>query len=395
MLPSVAAIRADTFRLKCQVTMKIRMIYAISALSIIAWAGAAFFLNRDATEHHIAPVDFPTDGTASNSVAEVKDAKIVPRLPEGFDTNKIESWLARQRLGAWTNDPQVMHAYRMQRADRLWNWKRPINFWGVVVDERGDPVPNTQVTFSWTDLSADGSSTKVVVSDENGWVSLTNKQGYCLGVRPGKEGFYVPREGVINLNYAEPWDPSYHEPDRTRPILIRLRSMGTSEPLIHRRGLDYNVVNGILWIDLAGQRIADRHKQEKYDLQFKLSSSPDVNINGQRRFDWTVEVSADEGGLVAFEEEFPFLAPEDGYHAIITFFMEAEDPNWSSGHEGAFFFKTKGGQHYGRIKFRASPSPRGERPSIQILEYFLNPAGSRNLEYSPELDVSERYYVPR
>src|SRR2546421_3528084 len=42
---------------------------------------------------------------------------------------------------------------RRDRADSKWEWKIPIQFYGVAVDENEQPVPGADVYFQWTNLS--------------------------------------------------------------------------------------------------------------------------------------------------------------------------------------------------------------------------------------------------
>jgi hypothetical protein len=126
-----------------------------------------------------------------------------------------------------------------------------------------------------------------------------------------------------------------------------------------------------------------------------MTHGPEVQVNGQRRYDWNIEVSASGGGLVSHDEEFPFLAPEEGYQPVLRASMKAEDPEWVGFFRRKCYFKTRDGANYGRVDFEMHPFPKRSSPRVQIREYYLNPAGSRNLEYDADLDVGEKYYVPR
>jgi len=317
-----------------------------------------------------------------------------PRLAEAFDEARSNYIAFRNRTQTWMEDPVASNALAKSREDPHWFWKQPINFWGIVLDEVDHPVDGASVTFTWNDMSTKGTSTEAVSSDADGRITLRDKVGYVLGVQVTKQGFYRTRLSSLSFNYAEPWAPHFHVPDVQRPVILRLRRKGFPSPMIRRERLEYfaSETNPVVRVDLLGQREVN---EEPWDLAFVMSHGPEVQINGQRRYDWSIEVTANGGGLIPYDEEFPFLAPEDGYQPVLRASMRAEDPNWAGYIRQQCFFKTREGANYGRIDFEISPFPRRQPPRILIHQYFLNPAGSRNLEYDMDLDVGEKYYVPR
>jgi len=317
----------------------------------------------------------------------------VPRMAEAFDPAASNAWAARQYSQTWLQDPLAKAAAEGALKDPSWNWKRPIDFYGVVFDENGLGVPDARVSFQWTNISAEDAINIDGFTDNSGSIELRDKQGYVLSVTVFKDGYYTPTGGSLSFNYAEPWDLRFHRPDAQRPIILKLRKKGQPEPLVHRWNLEYNTANdqGSILVDLLGQRQVN----SGHDLQFTMSHGPEVILKGQRRFDWKVEVAAADGGLVVYDEEFPFLAPEEGYEPILRGSMKADDPDWTSGFERKCFFRSRGGQHYGRIIFRVSPFPKDSPPGVTLNEYYLNPAGSRNLEFNANLEVGEKFYVPR
>jgi hypothetical protein len=276
------------------------------------------------------------------------------------------------------------------RRDPLWKWKRPITFWGLVLDEQGLPVPGARVEMTWTDLSSDGHSSETITSDATGRVRLEGEEGAVLTVRASDGAFYSTKEAHRILNYAEPWDPQFHRPNPDQPVVLRLRRKGLSEPLVHRENLRFQVTSatGEVRIDLVGQR----EVPSGGDLRITVHHGPERVVGGRRRFDWDMVISPVDGGMVAHAEEFPFMAPETGYLPEVRYSQSAEDPGWQDGFEGRFFLRTRNGKAHARIELRVSPFPRGAPPTVTVLDYHLNPSGSRNLEYTPDLDVSSDHY---
>ena len=299
-----------------------------------------------------------------------------------------ESIESESELGQ--TNPSAEEVIEALRRDPLWRWRRPIAFWGLVLDELGQPVPDARVEMTWTDLSPAGHSSTITNSDASGRVRLEGKEGAVLTVRTSREGFYSTRDAHRILNYGEPWDPRFHRPNPDRPEVLRLRRKGLTEPLIHRENLKFPMTSatGEVLIDLVGQRTV----AVGGDLRVVVHHGPERLVEGRRRFDWAVVLSGVEGGLVAHEEEFPFRAPDAGYLPEIRFQQSSEDPAWRDGFEGRFFLRSRNGAVHARIELRVSPFPRSAPPTVTLLDYHLNPSGSRNLEYTSELDVSADHF---
>jgi hypothetical protein len=69
------------------------------------------------------------------------------------------------------------------------------------------------------------------------------------------------------------------------------------------------------------------------------------------------------------------LAPENGYIPTNEIAMPVDDPNWKSDVDVRFYYLLADG-HYGRMKF--SMVAGGDH--FCLIESYLNPTGSRNLE---------------
>ncbi len=292
--------------------------------------------------------------------------------------------------GSRSSELSTEQALEALRRDPQWRWRRPVAFWGLVLDEQDHPVPDARVEMAWTDLSPAGHSSVVITSDGLGRVHLEGKEGAVLTVRASGEGFHSTSDAHRILNYGEPWDPQFHRPSQDRPVVLRLRRKGPAEPLVHRENLRFPITSatGEVVIDLVGQRAVAIGG----DLRVLVHHGPERSVGDRRRFDWDLVIAGVDGGLVVHAEEFPFLAPDTGYLSEIRIRQSAEDPAWRDGFEGRFFLRSRSGTAHARIELRVSPFPRGAPPTVTLLDYHLNPSGSRNLEYTPELDVSTDHY---
>jgi len=93
-------------------------------------------------------------------------------------------------------------------------------------------------------------------------------------------------------------------------------------------------------------------------------------------------VSVPDGGLILTDKELDFVAPENGYRASAEITMPADRPNWKDDVDLKFFYRLRDGR-YGRMTF--SMIAGGDH--FCLIESFLNPSGSRNLELDPRRAV--------
>ena len=258
-------------------------------------------------------------------------------------------------------------------ADPQYDWKQPINFYGKVVDETNQPVANADVHFVWNDLSQKGTSETNAQSDGNGLFLFTGQQGKRLFVDVAKNGYYASRRNPLAFEYANPADGLF-TPDAANPVVFHLRKKGQAEQLIHGLKLFGSRVDGSLsYVDLTA---AKNGRTPPGDLTVQCTRS---EPNDEKKFDWTFTVGVPDGGLIESTNEFDFVAPETGYQSSYQIAHRASDSDWTGQEKRKFFVKSQGGQHYARIEITIIPDYN--QNAAYDVEWFLNPSGSRNLEY--------------
>jgi len=80
-----------------------------------------------------------------------------------------------------------------------------------------------------------------------------------------------------------------------------------------------------------------------------------------------------------------YEAPESGYRQTYELHMSVADPNWQEQIEKTFFIKSRDGKVYGY--FHVTIIPNYNDISVFKTESFINPAGSRNLEFDPAKEI--------
>ncbi len=66
--------------------------------------------------------------------------------------------------------------------------------------------------------------------------------------------------------------------------------------------------------------------------------------------------------------------------------MAADDPKWTDEMSVELYLKSQGGKHYSAVKLNVMVGSEKPKTGFSFCS-FLNPSGSRNLEYDPLQDV--------
>lgn len=278
------------------------------------------------------------------------------------------------------NDRDPEYTYRSLKADEQgdheFQGRAPISFFGRVVDQDDQPLAGVSVEFSWTDLSAKGTSQAATTSDSAGRFELLGRTGKSLSVKVTKEGYYPYRDFSWNsYEYGSPF--GRHFPDKNAPVLFRLKKQGKVEPLFAwTAGLQVTNDGTVTVFQLQPAVVTERG-----DLRLQCKLGPE---NPARHFDWEFSMAIPGGGFVAIDEEFPFLAPENGYVDTVAFTATADDPGWKPGFvRREFYVRLSNPVRYGRIRVEFDPATiRYYKHSSVLLSFWINPSGSRVLEAS-------------
>ena len=109
----------------------------------------------------------------------------------------------------------------------------------------------------------------------------------------------------------------------------------------------------------------------------------DLRAPGARAFNWKCRLSMLGGGLIETDDEFNFTAPEKGYGPSLMIDMPASDADWQNEIRRKLFIQLPDGS-FGRLEIYLLARNGVYSDSIG----FINPSGSRNLEYDPNKVIS-------
>jgi NHL repeat len=253
---------------------------------------------------------------------------------------------------------------------------QPINFFGMVLDERDQPVAGANVQLQWTGFLIHGSASSNLITDQEGLFFLTNQLGIRLSVSVNKSGYYPTRQNA-NLGsfvYAVA-DGEVIHPDPARPITYHLRKKGpganslvTSQYGVYQ---DFSVrppSDGTPFrVDLLARKTGDG--------PLTISQVKTNYAHWRNATNWSFSFSLTNGGFVEEDEEFPFTPPSAGYQSRIEFYFDKSNSNWATGLEMNYYIKFGTPSVYGRLNLVTEISSDYVR-----LIYVINPDGSRDLE---------------
>jgi len=120
------------------------------------------------------------------------------------------------------------------------------------------------------------------------------------------------------------------------------------------------------------------------DTDGKIKVSFDVDESGTRTnvLDWKITLEVLDGGLIESDAPFMYEAPETGYQTTWSSSYSKESGRTS----GTAKFYVKAGNVYGKLDVAYEPyftQGAGFGNGFLIVEYWVNPSGSRNLLYNP------------
>jgi hypothetical protein len=265
----------------------------------------------------------------------------------------------------------------------------PILFYGKVVDQNGNPIPDAEVEYSGNNIPWGGAARQQMKTDAKGEFRIISV-GISLSVNVSKENYRsllrrsdIPPEEAAGIpsssdsfNYAKFFGPTVHKPDESHPVIFTLHKSGQLEPLIIQPGKDL-----IMAKDGSPIRVELNPGNPKTVIELQCWTDDKVP-NEERHYDWRFKMTVLNGGLEERLDEIAFIAPPSGYEErTFNYSMKKELPGnqWKDEVAKSFFVRFEddtyaildvnmisGGGHFAVVGSRLNPKP-----------------GSRNLETAP------------
>jgi len=283
-------------------------------------------------------------------------------------------------------------------------FRNPIELYGKVVDQYGEPVAGAIIKLSPISKPfADGAEPgPTLFTDTDGRFSIKGLRGYSMGVSARRDEGYLhlsplggPASSAMISYSGDDADGKGYTTPRT-PLILTLHKIGVTEPMVY---IHFGNLN--LPLDGTPRNLALDSKTgvgvNRIEFRFrsdwnKLPMDNDINL---KRFNWSFEARILGGGFAWSDNDYHSVPPEDGYQETVRLeYKENMAPEgWKREGYGSFFVKFADGRH-GRIRFRIE----GSTDSLPLtLTTWLNlKPGSRNLatdRMTPSSAGEDRYKI--
>lgn len=265
-------------------------------------------------------------------------------------------------------------------------FQTPIEFYGKVVDQHGDPVAGASITILPFDNAFGSSDTKMMlVSDASGEFSVKGLKGLAMGVETYKEGYLTYSDlgfekpaSAHRIEYGLDGTKGARFKDPQHPTRFTLYKLGPLEPMIYVEDTNWR-----LPVDGKPRQIAlDSVKGVgAHQIEFRFTSDWNQIPSGKRwgkQYNWSLEASIPGGGFCKMGSDYSFEAPESGYEEKIGIGYPVNTPagQWQKAAYGKYFVKFADGI-YGRIRF--SIEGDSDMSPLMMTSWMSLKPGSRNL----------------
>ncbi len=252
---------------------------------------------------------------------------------------------------------------------------KSLDFYGKIVDQNNQAVSDVKVTARvglYISITHSGGKHYETRSDSGGKFSF-------VGIHGAGAGFTLEKEGYIyDQIQASSSRPDDYAPDPNNPVIFHMWRQKGAEPMSHAE------VHASVPCDGTSASFNLLTGRPTGPLTVTLTRNP-VNIDRSKPFNWTLTIGVTNGGIVANNDIYPNEAPTDGYQQSITIEMPTNVKDWTPTVSGSYYIKS--GQAYGRMTIGGMANFQPP-PTAFDADIYLNPSGSRNLEFDPAKQIN-------
>lgn len=266
----------------------------------------------------------------------------------------------------------------------------PITFYGKVIDQDNKPLAGVKVNleifvgYMTSATTGEMKRDKVTLeTDENGQFTLKNVKGHSVTVLSvEKNGYELSQKS--NWFFAYSSSSEIFHPDSSNPVILTMWKRSGVEPLIIGKKFYGIIPDGRVYtIDFLQQK-----KIEGADApgDIRVQITRPFDAIPRLKYDWSFSIEAINGGLIPTDDEFLYRAPDEGYQPKYEFTMSTNSLSWSEENKRKqFYLRSRDGEVYGALIIDVLSHYNDK--SIFNVRYFINPAGSRNLELKSQKEI--------
>jgi len=362
-------------KMQVKITMKNRT--RLILFAIVAFIVVLLFW-RLPIRHAIPPMRTQTTAQSSNVLASntnvVKSTATIPSTNVAAEKLKASS----------AKNPALLEPKAIQIQQILEGRNVPINFYGKVIDQDGNDLPNVHIRlnvqqpyFVPATYSTEANYQKLErITDSKGYFSLENVKGASLAIESVEKEGYRLSSKTKNI-YAYGDAPQPHHPDSQNPVIIKMWKLGEKAQLITGNKFWGIVPDGRVYTMDFIRQIKLESDNASGDIRFRMMRP--AQVKPREKFDWSFEIEGVQGGVIQTQDDFMYLAPETGYQSKYEFSMSTNNPSWKREMDGMqFYFQSRNGSVYGQ--FTVDIIPDYNEQSIFNVKFSANFSGSRSLQ---------------
>ena len=307
---------------------------------------------------------------------------ITPAAPLESSSKPVVSTPSAEELAKTPEEKREQYVLKAIEYGRSVN--RPINFYGQIVDQNNQPVAGVKVkceTSYFGNVVLPGlmphNKQFERISDNAGRFFVESESGLGLDVRlQPKEGYQFKPDAFGHTFQDIGKDrPAEVVSTRDSPYVFHAFRKGKAEALLTGSILKLCEQDGRFYtVDLKSKRITE--EATGGDIKISLMRPP--GPAGQDNYNWSVKMEGIDADLIESQDVFMYQAPASGYVSSWSFTQRADGNSYTREVHPKFYFKSRSGSTYGRIEMSLMSNYR-DKFGVRI-RYWLNPAGSRNLE---------------
>ena len=278
-------------------------------------------------------------------------------------------------------DKRIALIGEMAKSDPNYKWKIPLDFYGKVVDQHNQAVPNAKVEIHYIP-DPNGERWYKLATSADGTFTYGGVAGQFLYVRIGAPDGYgtVDTTCSADYNYAVPGEFNFHVPDPKRPVVFKVWKYVGPEPmrrLVFFREKSFKRDGTVQWYDL-GKGVSTSGQLGLSAVEMTKTTDSQMRIR--------LRIFAGNGcGILETADVPPFTAPQSGYGREISHEYGFMDGSYFGTMNFKFYLITSNSR-YAAVEAKLEPIVGMIEPTITI---WLNPSGSRNLEYVESLSIQD------
>ena len=251
------------------------------------------------------------------------------------------------------------------------------DFYGKVIDQHGEPVVGAMAlgTLLWIQGVDVGEKREqhTTQTDQNGEFQFTGFHASRLAVAVTKEGYEMGRSPGV---YHAPNDQN--KTDTSARAVFHMWKLQGAEPMVHT-----SIQAGLACDGTPRKFDVLTGRRDAGGLVVTMTRNP-VEIDRSKPFDWTLTLGIAEGGLIEITDPYPNEAPDGGYQSSVAINMPTDTKGWTASLARSYYIYD--GKNYGRITVNIIANYQPPPTHFEI-DSYVNPAGSRNLEFDPSKQV--------